>query len=77
MPVYEYLCTACGNRADILHGINDPGPTFCPSCGRRTDAPPPERDVPIEVQHAEPRYFGLATPARFGRSMCDATAHAG
>ena len=36
---------------------------FCPSCGRRTDAPPTEvRDVPIDVQHAEPSYFGLAPP---------------
>ena len=34
MPIYEYLCTACGHRADILHGINDPAPQFCPSCGR-------------------------------------------
>src|SRR5512140_2047639 len=33
MPVYDYLCTACDHRADILHGINDPGPHFCPSCG--------------------------------------------
>lgn len=34
MPVYDYLCTFCDHRADILHGINDPGPTYCPSCGR-------------------------------------------
>jgi putative FmdB family regulatory protein len=33
MPIYDYLCTACDHRADILHGINDPGPNFCPSCG--------------------------------------------
>lgn len=33
MPIYDYLCTACDHRADILHGINDPGPHFCPSCG--------------------------------------------
>ena len=33
MPVYDYVCTACDHRADILHGINDPGPNFCPSCG--------------------------------------------
>jgi putative FmdB family regulatory protein len=33
MPIYEYLCTACDQRADILHGRNDPGPHFCPSCG--------------------------------------------
>jgi putative FmdB family regulatory protein len=34
MPIYDYLCSACDHRADILHGINDPGPHFCPSCGR-------------------------------------------
>ena len=34
MPIYEYVCTACDHRTDILHGINDPGPKFCPSCGR-------------------------------------------
>ena len=34
MPIYEYACTACDHRTDILHGINDPGPHFCPSCGR-------------------------------------------
>ncbi len=34
MPIYDYVCSACDHRADILHGINDPGPNFCPSCGR-------------------------------------------
>jgi putative FmdB family regulatory protein len=34
MPIYDYLCTECDHRADILHGINDPGPNFCPSCGK-------------------------------------------
>lgn len=33
MPIYEYVCTACGHRTDILHGIHDDGPAFCPSCG--------------------------------------------
>jgi putative FmdB family regulatory protein len=33
MPIYEYLCRACGHRTEILHGINDPGPQFCPACG--------------------------------------------
>ena len=45
MPIYEYACTACDHRTDILHGINDPGPHFCPSCGkegtmRKLFAPP-------------------------------------
>jgi putative FmdB family regulatory protein len=34
MPIYDYLCTECDHRADILHGINDPSPNFCPSCGK-------------------------------------------
>jgi hypothetical protein len=48
-------CSHCG-------GTLPAEATFCPSCGRRTDAPLIERDVPIEVQHAEPRYFGIGTP---------------
>ena len=45
MPIYEYVCTVCDHRADILHGINDPVPHFCPSCGRagamrKLSAPP-------------------------------------
>jgi len=33
MPIYEYVCSACGKHADILHGINDPDPAACPFCG--------------------------------------------
>ena len=45
MPIYEYVCSACGHRADILHGIDDTGPHFCPECGaegsmRKAFAPP-------------------------------------
>ena len=50
------MCSHCG-------GTLPADATFCPSCGRRTDAPPVDvRDVPIDIQHAEPRYFGLGTP---------------
>jgi len=38
MPIYEYLCTSCGHRADILHGINDHGPAFCRRAAARNDA---------------------------------------
>jgi hypothetical protein len=49
-------CSHCG-------GPLPANATFCPSCGRRADAPPvSEREVPIDVQHAEPRYFGLGPP---------------
>jgi putative FmdB family regulatory protein len=45
MPIYEYTCTSCGHTTDILHGINDPTPPFCPECGaegtlRKAFAPP-------------------------------------
>jgi putative FmdB family regulatory protein len=34
MPIYEYHCTACGHRVEILHGINETAPQFCPACGK-------------------------------------------
>ncbi len=45
MPIYEYTCSACGERTDMLHGRNDPTPAFCPVCGaegvlRKAFAPP-------------------------------------
>ena len=49
-------CSHCG-------GDLPANATFCPSCGRRTDLPGPEpREEPIDVQHADPHYFGLGAP---------------
>ena len=33
MPLYEYQCTACGERSEILQRISDPSHTHCPKCG--------------------------------------------
>ena len=33
MPIYDYVCSSCGHRTEVVHGINDAGPRFCPSCG--------------------------------------------
>jgi len=33
VPIYEYICSACGHRTDILHGVHDAGPHFCAECG--------------------------------------------
>ena len=33
MPIYDYVCSSCGHRTEVVHGINDAGPTFCPNCG--------------------------------------------
>jgi putative FmdB family regulatory protein len=45
MPIYEYVCSACANRTEILHGVHEAGPGFCPVCGaegsmRKAFAPP-------------------------------------
>lgn len=33
MPIYDYACGACGRVTEVIHGINDQGPRFCPNCG--------------------------------------------
>lgn len=36
MPIYEYLCSACGNHCDELQNISDPPLTECPACRKTT-----------------------------------------
>jgi len=39
MPVYDYVCSACGHRFEVFHGLNEAGPHQCPLCeGRVTRA---------------------------------------
>ena len=33
MPTYEYLCTDCGNRVEVVQRIGDEPPTVCEVCG--------------------------------------------
>lgn len=33
MPIYDYLCSNCRQLTEVIHGINEPGPRFCPACG--------------------------------------------
>lgn len=33
MPIYDYICSNCRHRTEVIHGINEPGPRFCPACG--------------------------------------------
>jgi putative FmdB family regulatory protein len=43
MPFYEYVCTVCATRVEVLHGVNDAGPVACAECGgalRRALSPP-------------------------------------
>ena len=33
MPIYDYVCSNCGQTTEVIHGIEAPGPRFCPACG--------------------------------------------
>ncbi len=33
MPTYDYVCTACGHRMEVVHGIHGHHPDACPACG--------------------------------------------
>jgi putative FmdB family regulatory protein len=34
MPIYEYVCGACGNAHEALQKISDVPLTDCPACGQ-------------------------------------------
>ena len=36
MPIYEYLCEACGHEMESLQKIKDEPLKDCPSCGKST-----------------------------------------
>lgn len=45
MPIYDYSCSSCGRLTEVVHGIHDHGPRFCPECGaegtmKKSFAPP-------------------------------------
>lgn len=33
MPLYDYDCSACGLRFEVMHGVHVDGPRACPACG--------------------------------------------
>jgi putative FmdB family regulatory protein len=37
MPVYDYVCSGCGHRFEVLHGLNEAGPQQCPLCEGRVN----------------------------------------
>jgi len=36
MPIYEYVCTACGHTLDTLQKMSDAPLTDCPECNKAT-----------------------------------------
>jgi len=37
MPLYEYECTKCKQRLEVLQSFNDASPTNCPECDGRLE----------------------------------------
>ena len=33
MPTYDYACSTCGHRMEVLHSVLAHGPRICPNCG--------------------------------------------
>lgn len=38
MPIYDYQCSSCGFRKEVMRKISDPVLTDCPECGKATFA---------------------------------------
>jgi putative FmdB family regulatory protein len=38
MPIYDYRCTSCGVKKEVMQKMNDPVLTTCPECGKETFA---------------------------------------
>ena len=36
MPIYEYKCTSCGHKKEVLQKLSDAPLTECPACGKAT-----------------------------------------
>jgi putative FmdB family regulatory protein len=33
VPIYEYVCEACGRLTEVMQKVSDPPPPACPECG--------------------------------------------
>ena len=36
MPIYDYQCTSCGLKKEVMRKISEPNVTVCPDCGKET-----------------------------------------
>ena len=38
MPIYDYQCTSCGFKKEVMRKISEPNLTVCPECSKETFA---------------------------------------
>jgi len=36
MPIYDYQCSSCGHKDEVMRKISAPSTEACPSCGAET-----------------------------------------
>jgi putative FmdB family regulatory protein len=38
MPIYDYQCTSCGFKKEVMRKISEPNVTICPECQKESFA---------------------------------------
>jgi len=38
MPIYDFACTSCGFKAELMRKISEPSLTICPQCSKEAFA---------------------------------------
>ena len=38
MPIYDYQCTSCGFKKEVMRKVSEPSVTACPECNKETFA---------------------------------------
>jgi putative FmdB family regulatory protein len=38
MPIYDYECTSCGFKKEVMRKVTEPNVTACPECNKTTFA---------------------------------------
>ena len=38
MPIYDYQCTSCGFKKEVMRKVSEPSVTVCPECNKETFA---------------------------------------
>jgi len=62
MPIYEYRCTACGAKFELMRRLSDDGEVTCPQCG----AGEPERVLSLFASGGGGNDEGGCAPAPSG-----------
>ena len=70
MPLYEYVCEACGQRFEKIHKFSDPAPDPCPHCGKG----PVKRQMSSPAIQFKGSGFYITDYAKRGAAPADAPA---